>query len=207
MIKLCKYNYYNISTGAIDGTEKKAFAYFNSTSIPSDYTDFNTIENLDTYGNNAADYSKATFEMWLLFDAKTGATETDKWNNCTSTEKPPLAKRQIITNKNLRLEVFTESQDQENFFIHANESISARQGRIDASVLMLGYEIEDIDDRKDLFSDTELLIPKFTTVNDKALIDYMNGQNLYLGEGFPAKSYFQQATLDSFNDICINGNY
>ena len=86
-------------------------------------------------------------------------------------------------------------------------SIDSRQARIDSAVLMLGYEIEDVDDRKDLFSDTELLIPKFVTVNDKDLVDYMNGQNSYSGAGFPAKTYFQQYILDSFNLICVNGLY
>ena len=94
MIKLCKYNFYDLATGTITGgPEKKAFQYFDESSIPSDYTDFNTIEYLDQYGQIAADYSKATFEMWVLFDAKTGATESEKWNNCTLEEKTCLAKR------------------------------------------------------------------------------------------------------------------
>lgn len=208
MIKLCKYNFYDLATGTIiGGPEKKAFEYYDEGSIPSDYTDFNTIEYLDQYGQKAADYSKATFEMWVLFDAKTGTTESEKWNNCTLEEKTCLAKRHIIKDKNLRLEVFTAEQDKLNFSIHAAKSIDSRQARIDAAVLMLGYEIEDVDNRKDLFGDTELLIPKFVTVNDKALIDYMNGQNAYAGAGFPVKTYFQQYILDSFNTICVDGFY
>lgn len=206
---LCKYNFYDEVNDIITGGQpyKNPFEYFNIASIPSDYTNWSTIENNDIYGQMAADYVRATFEMWLLFDAKAGTTEAEKWANCTTSEKTPLARRHIIKDKALRLEIFTEAQDKQNFIEHGSLSISARQERIDNAIILLGYEIPDIDDRKDIFSDTELLIPKFITVNDSSLIDYMNGQGVYTGGGYPAKTYFAQSTLDLFNEIVKDGIY
>ena len=49
-------------------------------------------------------------------------------------EKRALAKRMIINDKVLRLQVYTKAEDENNFAIHADESINCRQDRIDAEL-------------------------------------------------------------------------
>lgn len=56
MDKLCRYNNYNPTTGEISGTEKPVYAYFDESSIPADYTDINSIENLNDFGFNLEEY-------------------------------------------------------------------------------------------------------------------------------------------------------
>jgi len=72
-----------------------------------DWFDITSIVNNDLYGGYAADYVRATKEMAILFEAKPGETETDKWNNCTEQEKKCLSKRMIINDSLLRQQVFT----------------------------------------------------------------------------------------------------
>lgn len=53
MNKLCRYNNYNPTTQTITGAEKSAHALFDSGSIPADYTDIHSIENIHNFGSLA----------------------------------------------------------------------------------------------------------------------------------------------------------
>lgn len=157
------------------------------------------ICNNDLYGEYAADYVRATKEMALLFDGKSGSTETEKWNNCTLDEKKCLAKRMIVNSQSLRLEVYSSDDDSYNFNIHAQKSIDCRQLRIDTAKINMGYKLS-VDDRVDLFTSIQSMINTFINVNDSSLTTWMHSD-------FLNKSYHTSELEDIYTEIVENGIY
>jgi hypothetical protein len=169
---------------------------------PAGYTLLETnIPNVDQYYIYAYDYVRCTKEMWILFDAKAGDTEADKWANCTEEEKKPLARRHIINSQALRLEVYTQSQDEYNFFAHADSSVSCRRERIDASKIAIGYLL-GVADRVDLFTELFTMIELFVNVNDTAIHTWMHSDS-----GFKAKSYYSAEIESKYTEIVEDGVY
>ncbi len=149
-----------------------------------DWFDITSIINNDSFGSYAADYVRATKEMAILFEAMEGSTEQEKWNNCTLDEKRALAKRMITDSQSLRLEVYTQSEDEYNFLTHADLSINCREYRIDACKIAIGYLLS-VADRVDLFTDLFTMIETFINVNDTAIHTWMHSDT-----GFKAKTYY-----------------
>ena len=182
------------------------YPYLYNDTLLTGWLDISTIENNDNFGFRAADYVRATKEIWLLFDAKPGTTETAKWQNCDTTEKTILARRHIIIDKALRLEIFTIEEDKQNFYIHAEESIDTRSKRVLVATPVIGYEL-NTNDRKDLFSDISLKITAFVEANDPDLQNYMYSIGPYIGGGFKAKSYYSDEILNLYKTIVLDGIY
>lgn len=160
-----------------------------------------TITNVDQYYIYAYDYVRCTKEMWILFDAKAGDTEADKWENCTEEEKKPLARRHIINSQALRLEIYTQSQDEYDFFTHADSSVTCRRERIDTSKIAIGYLL-GVADRVDLFTELFTKIELFVNVNDTAIHTWMHSDS-----GFKAKSYYSAEIESKYTEIVENGIY
>ena len=160
-----------------------------------------TIPNVDKYYINAYDYVRCTKEMWVLFDAKAGASEDEKWAACTEEEKLPLARRHIINSKALRLQVYTQAQDEYNFYTHADSSTGSRRMRIDTSKIAIGYLLA-VADRVDLFTELFTKIETFVNVNDTAIITWMHSDS-----GFKAKPYYSATIEIKFTEIVVNGIY
>jgi len=157
------------------------------------------ICNNDLYGEYAADYVRATKEIALLFEAKEGLDETEKWNNCTSMEKMCLAKRMIVNSEKLRLEVYSSDIDSYNFNIHAENSIQCRRLRIDTAKMRIGYKIS-VSNRIDLFTNIQSMINTYINVNDYSLTNWMNVD-------FLDKSYYTSELTDLYTSIVQNGIY
>jgi len=163
--------------------------------------DITSIIDNDLYGGYAADYVRATKEMALLFEALPGETEADKWAQCTLDEMRCLAKRMIIDDKVLRLQVYTKPQDESNFSNHADASIVCRQDRVDAAKIHMGY-LMTIADRVDLFTTVALMLESFINVNDHAIIVWFHSV-----DGFLAKPYYTETLENCFEQIVENGIY
>jgi len=166
-----------------------------------DWFDITSIVNNDLYGGYAADYVRATKEMAILFEAKLGETETDKWNNCTEQEKKCLSKRMIINDSLLRQQVFTEKEDANNFMQHAEISINTREIRISTAKISMGYELS-VANRVDLFGSIQLMIDSYINANDAALTSWMHS-----ADGFLAKSYYTVDLENIYTQIVENGIY
>jgi len=190
----------------VDEAQSGVYPYLYNPTLLAGWLDISSIENNDDFGFRAADYVRATKEIWLLFNAKAGATEAIKWTNCTTAEQTILARRHIIIDKALRLEIFTVEEDKENFTVHADTSISVRTERIAAATPVVGYELS-IADRKDLFSDISLKITAFIEANDPDLQAYMESTTPYVGAGFGAKSYYTVDILNLYIGIVLDGIY
>lgn len=83
MKKLLKYNNYNLVTERIIGEEKTALIF--SDSIPIDYTDIHTIENLSSYG------TRANMDYQQIHAAIRELAITAGFENLTLTEKQIVA--------------------------------------------------------------------------------------------------------------------
>lgn len=166
-----------------------------------DWFDITSIVDNDLYGGYAADYVRATKEMAILFEALPGETEADKWAQCTLDEMRCLAKRMIIDDKVLRLQVYTKPQDENNFSMHADESITCRQNRVDAAKIHMGY-LMTVPDRVDLFTTVALMLESFINVNDHSIITWMHAE-----DGFLAKPYYTADLENCFEQIVENGIY
>ena len=164
-------------------------------------SDADAIVNNDLYGGYAADYVRATKEMAILFEAKPGEAETDKWNNCTEQEKKCLSKRMIINDSLLRQQVFTEKEDANNFMQHAEISINTREIRISTAKISMGYELS-VANRVDLFGSIQLMIDSYINANDAALTSWMHS-----ADGFLAKSYYTVDLENIYTQIVENGIY
>jgi hypothetical protein len=105
MNKLCRYNDYNPTTGTIAGTEKPAYAYFDSGSIPADYTDVTTIENLDSFG-----FGLDNFDYKRVRDIIKEEVVSIGWESLTTSEKTIAATHKIGTHAE-RLAAFGASVD------------------------------------------------------------------------------------------------
>lgn len=84
MKKLAKYNNYNLVTQVIIGEEKKALLF--TESIPVDYTDIHTIENLSAYG------ARANMDFQQIHAAILGIAMA------TGFEELTLPEKQIVAN-------------------------------------------------------------------------------------------------------------
>lgn len=166
-----------------------------------DWFDITSIVNNDLYGHWAADYVRATKEMSILFEALPGAEEAEKWAECSLDEKRALARKMIINDISLRLQVYTESQDQNNFANHAEESINCRQDRIDSAKIHMGY-LMTVPDRVDLFTTVALMLESYINVNDHAVVDWFHSP-----DGFLAKTYYTEQLENCFTTIVENGIY
>jgi len=166
-----------------------------------DWFDITSIVDNDLYGGYAADYVRATKEMAILFEALPGETEADKWAQCTLDEMRCLAKRMIIDDKVLRLQVYTKPQDENNFSTHADESINCRQNRADAAKIHMGYLLT-VTDRVDLFTTVALMLESFINVNDHSIIVWFHSE-----DGFLAKPYYSETLENCFEQIVENGIY
>ena len=166
-----------------------------------DWFDITSIVDNDLYGGYAADYVRATKEMAILFEALPGETEADKWAQCTLDEMRCLAKRMIIDDKVLRLQVYTKPQDENNFSTHADTSIGCRQNRVDAAKIHMGY-LMTVPDRVDLFTTVALMLESFINVNDHSIITWMHSE-----DGFLAKPYYTADLENCFEQIVENGIY
>jgi hypothetical protein len=93
-MKLCKYNNYDLTTQKITGTEKAAFCFFDLANIPADYSNINTIENLNLYGFNACD----SFDYKRVRDLIKTEVEAVGWSALSSNEKITAATHKIGTN-------------------------------------------------------------------------------------------------------------
>lgn len=196
-------NLYRKDTGVpfINETVSGVYPYQYSEIPLVDWFDITSIVNNDLYGGYAADYVRATKEMAILFEALPGAEEADKWAECTLDEKRCLAKRMIINDKVLRLQVYTKLQDENNFAIHADESINCRQDRIDAAKIHMGY-LMTVADRVDLFTTVALMLESYINVNDHSVIDWFHA-----ADGFLAKPYYSVELENCFEQIVENGIY
>ena len=166
-----------------------------------DWFDITSILNNDAFGSYAADYVRATKEMAILFEALPGETEQEKWEQCSLDEKRALSSRMIIDNQSLRLEVYTESQDEYNFYTHADYSVTCRTDRIDASKIAIGYMLS-VADRVDLFTDLFTMIESFINVNDQAINIWMHSDT-----GFRAKPYYSEEIENKYSEIVEDGLY
>lgn len=177
------------------------YPYQYNTADPDGWYNITSIENSDLYGQYAADYVRATLEIFYLFDAKEGETETEKFANCTKDEKQILAKRQIIDNKELRLTVVTPEDDAANFQLHADTSIECRKARIESVKIKIGYLLA-VADRVDLFTTVALMLESYIKVNDTSLTTWM-----YSEEGFLLKPYYTQEIETIYINIVELGLY
>lgn len=82
MKKLARYKNYNQQTQTITGTEKFAFIFVDT--IPNDYTDIHTIENIKNYGSGVLDYQQIRTEIL-------GIAVTTGFENLTLSEKEIVA--------------------------------------------------------------------------------------------------------------------
>tara|TARA_R110001592_G_scaffold87117_5_gene257285 strand:- start:11735 stop:12436 length:702 start_codon:yes stop_codon:yes gene_type:complete len=159
------------------------------------------IVNNDLYGGYAADYVRATKEIALLFEAKRGDTELEKWGECTDAERVCLAKRMVVNSITLRLQVFNSTEDSANFTQHAENSIDCRQTRTDTAKIQMGYQLT-IADRVDLFNSIQLLIVSYVNTNDASIITWMHSD-----DGFRAKRYYTTQLENTFTKTVENGIY
>lgn len=166
-----------------------------------DWFDITSIMNNDAFGSYAADYVRATKEMAILFEAIPGETEQEKWQECTLDEKRALSQRMIINSQALRLEVYTQSQDEYNFSTHADFSVTCRGNRIDASKIAIGYMLS-VADRVDLFTDLFTMIETYINVNDQAINTWMHSDT-----GFKAKPYYSEEIENTYSEIVEDGIY
>jgi len=196
-------NLYRKETGVpfINELVSGVYPYQYSTIPLIDWVDITSIVNNDLYGGYAADYVRATKEMAILFELLPGETEKDKWANCTIEEMTCLAKRMIINDLTLRLQVCTYEQDENNFSTHAEESISCRKTRIDAAKISLGYQLS-VTDRVNLFTTVALMLDSYINVNDNSVISWFHSD-----DGFLAKSYHTETLENTFTQIVENGLY
>jgi len=183
----------------INETASGIYPYKYSNTPITGWNDITTIEENDLYGAHASDYVRATKECFLLFSAKVGSTELEKWGACTDEEKKVLARRHIINDLSLRLQVFPAKEDAYNFMIHADNSISCRRVRIDVAKISIGYSLNVVD-RVDLFTYLFTLIESFISVNDTSISDWMHSET-----GFKAKEYWSQSIEDTYYNIVEQG--
>ena len=196
-------NLYRKDTGVpfINEQVSGVYPYQYSTIPLIDWVDVTSIVNNDLYGGYAADYVRATKEMGILFEALPGETEADKCANCTLEEMRCLAKRMIINDRALRLQVYTKLQDENNFSTHADTSITCRQERIEAAKIAMGYQLSVID-RVDLFTTVALMLDSYINVNDNTVITWFHSE-----DGFLSKSYYTETLENTFTQIVENGLY
>lgn len=171
------------------------------------WEDITSIETWHEYGKNCCDYVRCTKEMSLLFDAKTGADEAAKFANCTAEEKECLSKRHVIHDKATRLTVLSAEDDFNCFVHHAKKSIEARQNRIDAAHIAIGYELSEVVDRIDLYNEVMPRVSHFVGSNDPDLKDWVKSVGAYVGGGMQAKAYWNQGIEDIFVQIVEDGIY
>lgn len=181
------------------------FPYMYSDSVLSGWEDITSIENNNLYGYHAADYKRATDEVNILFQAKEGSTQEEKWNNCTQTEKEAVAQRQLVESA-LRLQVYTQEQDQQNFIIFSDSSNSSRSDRVDYCKISMGYQMA-AEDGQDLFTSVSEKIPRYISTNDPDLNNWMLSLPPYSAGGFKAKPYYTQQLEGIYIQIVINGIY
>ena len=196
-------NLYRKETGVpfINELVSGVYPYQYSTIPLIDWVDITSIVNNDLYGGYAADYVRATKEMAILFELLPGETEKDKWANCTIEEMSCLAKRMVINNNLLRLQIFTEEEDAYNFTQHAQASINCRELRIEFAKISMGYQLSVID-RVELFNSIQLMIESYVNTNDTSLTTWMNSE-----EGFKSQPYYTTVLLATYTEIVQNGIY
>jgi len=181
------------------------FPYQYSSTTPANWVDITSIENNDLFGFRASDYVRATFEVDLLFQAKAGSTQEEKFGNCTEAEKKAVASRQLV-GLALRLEVFSAQEDQQEFLAYASNSIRSRTNRTEAAKVSMGYLLTT-ENRQDLFAEVTEKITKYINSEDPDLNNYMQSTSPYVGAGFQAKSYWSQQLQDIYTAIILNGIY
>ena len=188
-----------------DEKNSGVYPYKYSDSFMSGWLDITSIETIDLYGFRAGDAVKGDTEIKQLFDAKPGTTESEKWGACSNQEKAILARRQQVS-KALRLEVYTEFEDNVNFAMFAGATFSSRQARTDTTKVQLGYKMTVID-RQDLYDVTAEKINRYVSSGDPDLQNWMESKDPYISTGFASKPYFTQELLDIYTDIVLRGNY
>lgn len=188
----------------IDEKTSGVYPYLFNAAAVAGWLDITSIKNIDDFGFRAADYYRATSEINILFQAKTGSTEPEKWSNCTQEEKEIISRRQIVS-KSLRLEIWTAEEDQQNFNIFAVESVSSRRNRIDRAKIAIGYEMT-VADRQDLFNSVAEKIERWISTGDDDFLRYMESIPPYSGGGFKSKPYWSQGLEDIYYYIIVNGN-
>jgi len=185
----------------VNQTVSGVYPYQFNDEILEGWFDISSIVNVDLYGSIASDYVRATLETWLLFDAKEGTTESEKWSNCDIDEKKAIARRQIVNDKNLRLKVYTPEEDEINFSNHADLSISCRTNRIESVKIKIGYLL-NVSDRIDLFSSVDVMIEKYINVNDSSLTTWMHD-----ADGFLSKPYYSEDIENIYIQVVELGLY
>tara|TARA_R110001592_G_scaffold120545_3_gene325020 strand:- start:97933 stop:98535 length:603 start_codon:yes stop_codon:yes gene_type:complete len=192
----------DIGVPFINETISGVYPYKYSDELLDGWIDISTedgIINNNLYGSYAADYVRATKEMSILFEEREGETEDEKWQTCTLNEKLCLSKRMIIDNKSLRVQVYTEIEDENNFILHADESIKCRNFRVEYAKLNIGYLLT-VEDRIDLFSITAAMLNSFINANDKSIILWFHSP-----DGFRQRRYYSDTILNCFEQIVENG--
>jgi len=185
----------------VNQTVSGVYPYQFNDEILEGWFDISSIVNVDLYGSIASDYVRATLETWLLFDAKEGTTESEKWSNCDIDEKKAIARRQIVNDKNLRLKVYTPEEDEMNFSNHADLSILCRTNRIESVKIKIGYLL-NVSDRIDLFSSVDVMIEKYINVNDSSLTTWMHD-----ADGFLSKPYYSEDIENIYIQVVELGLY
>lgn len=181
------------------------YPYRYSNSFIAGWIDITSITNVDSYGFRAGDAIKGDTEIKQLFEAKQGSTESEKWAGCSPDEKNILARRQQVS-KVLRLEVYTEIEDNVNFAMFAAATFASRQARTDTAKVQLGYNM-DVTDRQDLYDVTAEKINRYVSSGDPDLQNWMESKAPYISTGFASKPYFTQELLDIYTAIVLEGNY
>jgi hypothetical protein len=189
----------------VDEQTSGVFPYFYNATILGGWVDITNIDNNHLYGFRAADNLRATEEITTLFEAKTGNTEEEKWDNCTQSEKLAIAFRQIVS-KPLRLQVFTPLQDRQNFDNTLMLNSQNRLSRVMASKSAMGYELTT-EDGQDLFTDVCLKIMSYEATGNDDLKNWMMSLPPYEIDGFKSKTYWTQQLEDIFVEIVVNGIY
>jgi len=181
------------------------YPYRYSNSFIAGWLDISSIETIDLYGFRAGDAVKGDTEIKQLFEDKPGSTESAKWAICSQAEKTILARRQQVS-KVLRLEVYTEIEDNVNFAMFAGATFASRQARTDTAKVQLGYNM-DVADRQDLYDVTAEKINRYVSSGDPDLQNWMESKAPYISTGFSSKTYFTQELLDIYISIVLEGNY
>lgn len=92
-MKLCRYNNYNPETKSIIGESKPAYYFYQVSNVPEDYTNINSIENIETFGFNGSQFDYKKVRDILKIEV-----ENIGWDNLTSTQKTIAASHKIGTN-------------------------------------------------------------------------------------------------------------
>jgi hypothetical protein len=171
-----------------------------------DYDDVSSIINWDKYGNKIKDFIFVRNEIKLIYDLTS-------YDNLSYDEKIIISKYFLTNQINRNLVIGSEEQEKYWSELVKLSRIS-RFNRWEASRIYISYRLEPINSSDLAKSTTELCndyINYNITTRDKdgtsGLFDYLKGEEDYLFNGYPSKSYWLQSDQDRLMDILENGNY